>query len=46
VLQKARDAGIRVVSHEGPGLENVDWNFELASASGLRREPTPSSSPS
>lgn len=35
VLQKARDAGIKVVSHEGPGLENVDWNFELASADGF-----------
>jgi simple sugar transport system substrate-binding protein len=35
VLQKARDAGIRVVSHEGPGLQNVDWNFELASAEGF-----------
>jgi simple sugar transport system substrate-binding protein len=35
VLQKARDAGILVVSHEGPGLENVDWNFEMASAEGF-----------
>ncbi|TRD15592.1 substrate-binding domain-containing protein [Palleronia caenipelagi] len=35
VLQKARDAGIKVVSHEGPGLQNVDWNFELASAQGF-----------
>jgi len=35
VLQKARDAGIKVVAHEGPGLENVDWNFELASADGF-----------
>jgi simple sugar transport system substrate-binding protein len=35
VLQKARDAGIKVISHEGPGLENVDWNFELASAEGF-----------
>ena len=35
VLQKARDAGIKVVSHEGPGLENVDYNFELASADGF-----------
>lgn len=35
VLQKARDAGIRVVSHEGPGLQNVDWNFEMASAEGF-----------
>jgi simple sugar transport system substrate-binding protein len=35
VLKKARDAGIKVISHEGPGLENVDWNFELASADGF-----------
>lgn len=35
VLQKARDADIIVISHEGPGLENVDWNFELASAEGF-----------
>ena len=35
VLQKARDAGIKVISHEGPGLENVDYNFELASADGF-----------
>lgn len=35
VLKKARDAGIKVVSHEGPGLNNVDWNFELASADGF-----------
>ncbi len=35
VLQKAREAGIIVISHEGPGLENVDWNFEMASATGF-----------
>ena len=35
VLEKARAAGIKVVSHEGPGLKNVDWNFELASAKGF-----------
>ncbi|AUH34353.1 substrate-binding domain-containing protein [Paracoccus tegillarcae] len=35
VLKKAMDAGIKVISHEGPGLENVDWNFELASAEGF-----------
>lgn len=35
VLEKARAAGIKVVSHEGPGLGNVDWNFELASAQGF-----------
>ena len=35
VLAKAREAGIKVISHEGPGLTNVDWNFELASATGF-----------
>lgn len=35
VLTKAREAGIKVVAHEGPGLNNVDWNFELASAKGF-----------
>lgn len=35
VLTKARAAGIKVVSHEGPGIKNVDWNFELASAQGF-----------
>ncbi len=35
VLAKAMAAGIKVVAHEGPGLENVDWDFELASAKGF-----------
>ena len=35
VLQKAREAGIKVVAHEGPGIMNVDWNFELASSTGF-----------
>ncbi len=35
VLQKAMEAGIRVVAHEGPGLKNVDWDFEMASAQGF-----------
>ena len=35
VLQKAREAGIKVVAHEGPGLNNVDWNFEMASSDGF-----------
>ncbi|MBA3326119.1 MAG: substrate-binding domain-containing protein [Rhodobacteraceae bacterium] len=35
VLAKAREAGIIVISHEGPGIENVDWNFEMASADGF-----------
>ncbi len=35
VLAKAMAAGIKVVAHEGPGLSNVDWDFELASAKGF-----------
>jgi len=35
VLKKAMDAGIKVVAHEGPGINNVDWNFEMASAEGF-----------
>lgn len=35
VLTKAREAGIKVISHEGPGLSNVDYNFELASSDGF-----------
>lgn len=35
VLEKAMAAGIKVIAHEGPGLENVDWDFELASAKGF-----------
>lgn len=35
VLKKARDAGIVVLAHEGPGIENVDWDFELVSNKGL-----------
>ena len=35
VLKKARDAGIKVIAHEGPNLTNVDWDFELTSAKGL-----------
>lgn len=35
VLEKARAAGIKVISHEGPGLTNVDWDFELASIKGF-----------
>jgi simple sugar transport system substrate-binding protein len=35
VLEKARAAGIKVIAHEGPGLINVDWDFELASAKGF-----------
>ena len=35
VLDKARKAGIKVVAHEGPGIQNKDWDFELASAKGF-----------
>jgi simple sugar transport system substrate-binding protein len=35
VLQKARDAGIKVVTHESPDQKNVDWNFEMASSKGF-----------
>ena len=35
VLKKAMDVGIKVVAHEGPGLGNVDWNFEMASSDGF-----------
>ncbi len=35
VLKKARDAGIKVIAHEGPNLNNVDWDFELTSTKGL-----------
>jgi simple sugar transport system substrate-binding protein len=35
VLEKARHAGIKVVAHEGPGIQNKDWDFELASAKGF-----------
>jgi simple sugar transport system substrate-binding protein len=35
VLEKARKAGIKVVAHEGPGIQNKDWDFELASAKGF-----------
>ena len=35
VLEKAREAGIKVVAHEGPGIQNKDWDFELASAKGF-----------
>lgn len=29
VLGRARDAGIKVIAHEGPDQENRDWDFEL-----------------
>ena len=35
VLQRARDAGIIVITHESPDQRNADWNFELASVEGF-----------
>jgi simple sugar transport system substrate-binding protein len=35
VLARAREQGIKVITHESPGQKNVDWNFELASADGF-----------
>jgi simple sugar transport system substrate-binding protein len=35
VLKKALDAGIKVLVHEGPGIQNKNWDFELASAKGF-----------
>src|SRR5260370_23658163 len=35
VLQRARAAGIKVITHESPKQKNVDWDFELASAKGF-----------
>lgn len=35
VLEKARAAGIIVITHEGPGIKAKDWDFELASAKGF-----------
>ena len=35
VLQSARDAGIKVITHELPKQKNADWNFELASVNGF-----------
>ncbi len=35
VLAKAREKGIKVITHESPDQKNVDWNFELASANGF-----------
>lgn len=35
VLAKAMAAGIIVIAHEGPGIQNLNWDFELASAKGF-----------
>src|SRR3954464_1518798 len=34
VLQKARDAKIKVITHESPDQKNADWDFEMVSAKG------------
>ena len=34
VLKKARDAGIKVITHESPDQKNADWDFEMVSAQG------------
>ena len=34
VLKKARDAGIKVITHESPNQVNADWDFEMVSAQG------------
>ena len=35
VLARAREQGIIVITHESPGQQNVDWNFEMASSVGF-----------
>ena len=35
VLKRAMDAGIKVITHESPDQQNVDWDFELASVQGF-----------
>lgn len=35
VLKRAQAEGIIVITHESPGQQNVDWNFEMASAVGF-----------
>lgn len=35
VLARAREQGIKVVTHESPRQKNVDWNFEMVSADGF-----------
>lgn len=35
VLQRARDQGIHVITHESPGSVNKDYNFELVSSQDL-----------
>ena len=35
VLARARQAGIKVITHESPKQVNADWDFELASVQGF-----------
>jgi simple sugar transport system substrate-binding protein len=35
VLKKARDAGIKVITHESPDQVNADWDFEMVSSVGF-----------
>ena len=35
VLKKARDAGIKVITHELPDQVNADWDFEMVSSVGF-----------
>ncbi len=35
VLARARQQGIKVITHESPGQKYVDWNFEMVSAVGF-----------
>ena len=35
VFARAREQGIKVVTHESPDQQNVDWDFELASVQGF-----------
>jgi simple sugar transport system substrate-binding protein len=34
VLKRARDAGIKVIAHEGPAQKEADWDFELTTTEG------------
>lgn len=35
VLERAIGAGIKIVTHEGPGIRNKHWDFEMISAQGF-----------
>jgi simple sugar transport system substrate-binding protein len=35
VLARAKEQGIKVITHESPNQQNADWNFELCSAKGF-----------